>query len=200
MVEDSSEYQRCRFCNSSFSEEILNKIKADKTDVYCEICGDIVKRVQHNYKSTSPNVVEIEPKLNIEITPVKPQKKIKQDPDALKFPIGRIFYDDEFPSTFKSNFVLVFSRIVCFAIMRFDQEGEIALGEFDIPENALNNLYMATRRIQEKPVKDEFLRDLRNISKEDFKRYLKKLQTKIQENRQYLEDFHVYTRWLIRKV
>ncbi|MFW9949474.1 MAG: LAGLIDADG family homing endonuclease, partial [Candidatus Thorarchaeota archaeon] len=179
------------------------KIQADKDNVYCEICGDIVKRVQNNYNTNQfelYNVREEKSKFDVEITPISVQKKIKQHPDALKFPIGRIFYDDDFPITFKSNFVLVFSRLVAFAIMRFDQEGEFKLGKPEIPENSLNDLYMATRRIQEYPMKDEFLRDLRNISREDFKRHLKKLQAKIQANRQYLEHFHVYTRWLIRKV
>ena len=199
MVEDSPEYQKCRFCNSTFSDDILKKIKAEKDDVYCEICGDIIKRVQDKYNFQLPDIVEDEPLTNFDITPLTPQKELKPHPDAFHFPIGRIFYDDDFPLTFKTNFVFVFARLVCFAVMRLDQEGEIELGKSDIPENALNNLYMATRRIQDKPIKDEFLRDLRKISKDEFKSNLKKIQAKIQANRQYLEDFHVYTRWLIRK-
>ena len=68
MVEDSPGYQRCRFCSSSFSDDLLNKIKDDKDDVYCENCGDIVKRVQKNYEFTSLKAAETEPNPNIETT------------------------------------------------------------------------------------------------------------------------------------
>ena len=202
MVEDSPEYQRCRFCSSTFSDDIIKKIEAEKDDVYCEICGDIIIRVQNKYRFRPPDITEDEPKTNIDITPVTPQKELKPNPDAFHFPIGRIFYDEDFPLTFKTNFVFVFSRLVCFAVMRLDQEGEIKIGESEIPENALNDLYMATRKIQvpDKQIKPEFLKNLQKISKNEFESNLKKLQTKIQTNRQYLEDFHVYTRWLIRKV
>ena len=201
MIKDSLGYHRCRFCKSPFSDEILKKIHADNSDVYCEICGDLIKRVQDNYNFNPPDIAKIEPKTNIDIdiTPPTPQKKLKPHPDGLKFPIGRIFYDNDFPLTFKSNFVVVFSRLICFAAMRLNREGEIDLGESEIPENALNDLYMATRHIQDKRIKAEFLNDLRKISKDEFDNNLKKLQTKIQTSRQYLEDFHVYTRWLIRK-
>ena len=200
MIEDSPGYQRCRFCKSPFSDEILNKIKANNIDVYCEICGDIIKRVQENYDFSPPDIDEGEPKTNIDITPEAAQKTLKPHPDALKFPIGRIFYDYDFPITFKTNFAVVFSRQVCFAAMRLEQEGEIDLGEAEIPENALNDLYMATRHVQDKIIKPEFLKNLLKISKDEFESNLKKFQAKIQANRQYMEDFHVYTRWLIRKV
>ena len=139
MIKDNPGYQRCRFCNSTFSDEILKKIEADKDDVYCEICGDIIKRVQDNYNFSPLDIAEDEPIINIDITPEAAQKKLKPHPDAFKFPIGRIFYDSDFPLPFKTNFVFVFSRLVCFAAMRLDQEGEIELGESDIPENALND-------------------------------------------------------------
>jgi len=200
MVEDSPESYRCRFCNSTFSDDILKKIEDEKDDVYCEICGDIIKRVQNKYSFNPPDISENKPKTNIDNTPVTPQKELKQNPDALNFPIGRIFYDTDFPLIFKSNFVIVFSRLVCFAAMRLEQEGEIDLGESEIPEKVMNDLYMSTRHIQDKRINAEFLINLRKISKEEFESNLKKLQTKIQSSRQYLEDFHVYTRWLIRKV
>ena len=200
MIEDSPEYHQCQFCNSTFSDEILKKIEDDKVDVYCENCGDIIKRVQNKYSFNPPDIPENVPKTNIDNTPVTPQKELKPHPDALNFPIGRIFYDTDFPLNFKSNFVIVFSRQVCFAAMRLGQEGEIDLGESGISENALNDLYMSTRHIQDKRIKAEFLKDLRKISKEEFESNFKKLQTKIQSNRQYMEDFHIFTRWLIRKV
>jgi len=49
-------------------------------------------------------------------------------------------------------------------------------------------------------IKSEFLNNLHEISKEEFERNLKQLQTKIQSNRQYREDFIVYSRWLINRV
>ncbi|NVM19835.1 MAG: hypothetical protein HWN80_19185 [Candidatus Lokiarchaeota archaeon] len=200
MVEDSSGYHRCRFCNSIFSDDILKRIENQKDDVYCESCGDIIKRVQNKYSINPPDIAENEPKTNINKTPETPQEELKPNPDVLNFPIGRVFYDKDFPLVFKSNFVIVFSRQVCFAALRLEHEGEIELGHSEIPENTMNDLYMSTRHIQDRQINADFLTNLRKISKEEFKNNLKKLQTKIQSNRQYLEDFHVYTRWLIRKV
>jgi hypothetical protein len=81
-----------------------------------------------------------------------------------------------------------------------EREGQIQLGELYIPEDALNDLYMSTRNVQDMQIQPEFLKDLHDISKDEFERNLKQLQAKIQSNREYLEDFHVYTRWLIRTV
>ena len=61
MVENGTKSERCRFCNSSFSEDILNKIKNDRNDVYCESCGDIIKRIQDKYNFNSTEITENEP-------------------------------------------------------------------------------------------------------------------------------------------
>ena len=200
MVENGTKSDRCRFCNSSFSEDILNKIKIDRDDVYCENCGDIIKRIQDKYNFNPNDTSENEAKTNISDSPAKPQKELKPHPDALNYPIGRVFYDNDFPLTFKSNLILVFSRLTCFHALYFEREGQIQLGESEIPENALNDLYMSTRHVQDMRIQPEFLNNLRNISKDEFERNLKRLQAKIQSNRQYLEDFLVYSRWLIREV
>jgi transcription elongation factor Elf1 len=200
MVEDESRPQRCLFCNSSFSVEILNKIKDDKDDVYCENCGDLIKRVRNKYNFNPPEILEIEAKTKIKDIPVSPQKELKPNPDALHYPIGRIFYDTDFPLIFKSNFIIVFSRQICFSALRLEREGQIQLGEPYVPENAINDLYMSTRHIQDMRIQPEFLNNLHEISKDEFERNLKQLQAKIQSNSQYLEDFHVYSRWLIRRV
>jgi len=200
MVENRPKSDRCRFCNSSFSEDILNKIKNDRDDVYCENCGDIIKRIQDKYSFNPTDIIENESKTNISDSPAKPQKELKPHPDVLNYPIGRVFYDTDFPLTFKSNLILVFSRLTCFHALYLEREGQIQLGESEIPENALNDLYMSTRHVQDMRIQPEFLNNLHDISKDEFERNLKQLQGKIQSNRQYLEDFHVYTRWLIREV
>ncbi|NVM17901.1 MAG: hypothetical protein HWN80_09300 [Candidatus Lokiarchaeota archaeon] len=198
MVEDSPRPHRCRFCNSTFSEDILNRINNDKDDVYCENCGDIIKRVREEYSSNPSEITQIEP--NIVDVFVKPQINSKAHPDALNYPIGRIFYDADFPLAFKSNFIIVFSRLICFHALFLERKGQIELGESEIPENALNDLYMSTRNIQDMQIQPEFLNNLHDISMDEFERNLKQMQAKIQSNKQYLEDFHVYTRWLIREV
>ena len=202
MIKDNPGSDRCRFCHSQFSVEILGKIEDDKEDVYCEICGDIIKRVNDRYNFNSPNIPENESKTktNIMDRPGKLRKKLEPNPDALHYPIGRVFYDSDFPLTFKSNFIIVFSRLVCYSALRLDRAGEIDLRDSDPSENVINDLYMATRVIQNKRVKSDFLNNLREISTEEFESNLKKLQTKIQSNRQYLEDFHVYSRWFIKRV
>jgi len=200
MVEDESRPHRCLFCNSLFSVEILSKIEDDKGDVYCENCGDIIKRVNNKYNFNPPEITENESKTNIKDRPVKHRKELKPNPDALNYPIGRVFYDTDFPLTFKSNFIIVFSRLICYSVLRLENAGHIDLGDSEPSESVINDLYMATRLVQNKRVKSEFLKSLREISIEEFEDYLKKFQAKIQSNRQYLEDFHVYSRWLIRRV
>ncbi len=200
MVENGIKSDRCRFCNSSFSEDILNKITDNRDDVYCENCGDIIKLIQDKYNFNPTKIIENESKADISDSPAKPQKELKPHPDVLNYPIGRVFYDTDFPLTFKSNLILVFSRLTCFHALYLERGGQIELKESEIPENALNDLYMSTRDIQNMQIQPEFLNNLHDISKDEFERNLKKLQVKIQSNRQYLEDFHVYSRWLIREV
>jgi len=200
MIEDDINSHRCRFCKSSFSVEILKKIKDDKNDVYCENCGDLIKRVQNKYNFNPTEIIEKTSNTNTNDTPTKPQKDLESNPDALHYPIGRIFYDKEFPLIFKSNFIIVFSRLTYFHALYLDSKGQIELGGKEVPENAINNLFMSIRHIQNKRIKSEFLNNLHEISKEEFERNLKQLQSKIQSNREYREDFIVYSRWLISKV
>ena len=202
MVEDDINSHQCRFCNSSFSIDIIKKIEDDRDDVYCENCGDIINLASKKYNFNPLTIAENESrtKINIKDRAVKPRKKLKPNPEALHYPIGRVFYDTDFSLTFKSNFIIVFSRLVCYAALRLDQGGEIDLRDPEPHENVINDLYMATRFIQSKRVKSEFLSNLRESSTEEFEANLKKLQAKIKSNRQYLEDFHVYSRWLIRRV
>jgi len=200
MIENGPRSHRCRFCKSSFSEEIFKKIEDNRDDVYCENCGDIIKRVQTNYNFYPIDIIGNDTKINTNNSPVKPQKDLEPNPDALNYPIGRVFYDTDFPLIFKSNFIIVFSRLTCFHALYLECEGQIQLGESDVPENTLNDLYMSTRHVQDMRIKSEFLNNLHEISKEEFECYLKRLQEKIQSNRQYREDFTIYSRWLIRRV
>jgi len=200
MVENGLGSHRCRFCKSSFSVEILKKIEDDGDDVYCENCGDLIKRVQYKYNFNPTEIIEKTSNTNTNDTPTKPQKDLESNPDALHYPIGRIFYDKEFPLIFKSNFIIVFSRLIYFHAIHLESKGQIELGGLEVPENAINDLYMSIRHIQNMRIKSEFLNNLHEISKEEFERNLKHLQAKIQSNRQYREDFIVYSRWLIKRV
>jgi len=173
MIEDGPRSHQCRFCKSSFSSEILKKIENNRDDVYCENCGDLIKRVQNKYDFKPTEINEKNSKTSSNDTPSKPQKDLESNPDALYYPIGRIFYDADFPLIFKSNFTIVFSRITYSHALRLDQEGQIELGESDVPENVLNDLYMSIRHIQDMRIKPEFLNNLHEISKEEFERYLK---------------------------
>ena len=200
MIKDDINSNQCRFCKSSFTDEILKKIKDDKNDVYCENCGDLIKRVQNKYNFNPTEIIENASNNNTNDTTNKPQKDLESNPDALHYPIGRIFYDTEFPLIFKSNFIIVFSRLTYFHALHLESKGQIELGGLEVPENAINNLFMSIRHIQDKRIKSEFLNNLHEISKEEFERNLKQLQAKIQSNREYREDFIVYSRWLISRV
>jgi transcription initiation factor TFIIIB Brf1 subunit/transcription initiation factor TFIIB/Mn-dependent DtxR family transcriptional regulator len=200
MIEDDINSNRCRFCRSSFSVEILKKIEDDRNDVYCENCGDLIKRVQNKYNFNPTEIIEKISNTNTNDTPNKPQKELESNPDALHYPIGRIFYDKAFPLIFKSNFIIVFSRLTYFHALHLESKGQIELGSLEVPENAINNLYMSIRHVQNMRIKAEFLNNLHEISKEEFERNLKKLQAKIQSSRQYREDFIISSRWLIKRV
>jgi hypothetical protein len=200
MIEDDINSHRCRFCKSSFSDEILKKIEDDRNDVYCENCGDLIKRVQNKYNFNPTDTIEKISYTNSKDTPTKPQKELESNPDVLHYPIGRIFYDKEFPLTFKSNFIIVFSRLTYFHAIHLESKGQIELGALEVPENTINALFMSIRHIQDKRIKSEFLNNLHEISKEEFERNLKQLQAKIQSRRQYREVFIVYSRWLINRV
>jgi len=176
MIKDDINSHQCRFCNSSFSDDVLKKIKDDRNDVYCENCGDLIKRVQNKYNFNPTKIIEKASNTNTNDTPTKPQKELKSNPDALHYPIGRIFYDKEFPLTFKSNFIIVFSRLTYFHALYLDSKGQIELGGKEVPENAINNLFMSIRHNQDKRIKSEFLNNLHEISKEEFERNLKQLQ------------------------
>jgi hypothetical protein len=192
MIEDGPKSHQCRFCKSSFSGEILKKIEVNRDDVYCENCGDLIKRVQNKFDFNPTEIIENGSKIKTKDTPPKPKNDLKSNPDALHYPIGRIFYDTDFPLIFKSNFIIVFSRITCSHALRLEREGQIEFGESEVPENGLNDLYMSIRHLQDKRINSEFLTNLHEISKEEFESNLKLLQAKIQSNHQYREDFIVY--------
>lgn len=91
MIEDDINSHRCRFCYSSFSDDILKKIKDDRNDVYCENCGDVIKRVQNKYNFNPTENIEKTSNTNTNDTPTKPQKELESNPDALHYPIGAFF-------------------------------------------------------------------------------------------------------------
>ena len=63
MVEDDINSHQCRFCYSLFSDDIIKKIEDDKGDVYCENCGDLLKRMQNKYFTpTDTEIIESEAK------------------------------------------------------------------------------------------------------------------------------------------
>ncbi|MBY8987042.1 MAG: hypothetical protein KGD61_01195, partial [Candidatus Lokiarchaeota archaeon] len=95
MVEDDIKAHQCRFCYSSFSDGILKKIKDDRDDVYCENCGDLIKRVQNGYINEPNTITKTTP--NIPFVAKEPPQEVLIDPDALLYPNGRIFYDTDFP-------------------------------------------------------------------------------------------------------
>jgi len=198
MTVDKTSLDRCRYCKLPFSDEILKKIKDNRENVICQHCGDIVKKIQDNYNLIEPEADE--GKSNSKICPTQPQTHFPDNPDALLYPNGRIFYDKDFPPIFKSNFLIVFSRHVYFHIRRLESIGQLNSAEMEISGNIINKLHMCISPVQRMRIKAEFLDDLHMITVEEFEKNLKKLQEKIQENKDYQEDFIVYCSTLIRRV
>jgi len=198
MTENGVKSDKCRFCKSSFSNEILKKIEDNRDDVYCENCGDIIKRVQNGNINELNTITKTTP--NIPVVANEPSQEVLNNPDALLYPNGRVYYDTDFPQIFKSNFIIVFSRLVYFHALHLEEEDKINMEELEITENIVNEIHRRISPIHEKRIKAEFVRNLHEISKEKFERNLKQLQAKIQSNRKYREDFIVYSRWLIKRV
>ncbi len=198
MTVDKNSLDRCRYCKLPFSDEILNKIKNNKEDVICQHCGDIVRKVQNNY-----NFIELEAnegKSNSKIYPTEPQTHFPDNPDALLYPNGRIFYDKDFPPIFKSNFIIVFSRLVYYHIRRLESIGKLNSAKTEITGDIIYELHRCISPVQNKHIKNEFLNDLYLITVKEFDKNLKKLQVKIQSNKEYQEDFIVYCNTFIRRI
>ena len=198
MVEDDSKAHQCRFCYSSFTNDILKKIKDDRDDVYCENCGDLIKRVQIGYINEPKTITKTTS--NIPFVAKEPPQEVLIDPDALLYPNGRIFYDTDFPQIFKSNFIIVFSSLVYFYALHLEKEEKINMKELVITENIVNEIHRRISPIHEKRIKAEFVKNLHEITLDEFELNLKKQQKKFHDNRQYQEDFIIYSRWLIKRV
>ncbi len=197
MTESEVKSGKCRFCKSSISNEILKKIEDNRDDVYCENCGDLIKRVQNGYINEPKTIPKTTP--NIPFLAKEPPQEVLINPDALLYPNGRIFYDTDFPQIFKSNFIIVFSRLVYFHALKMEKEGKIDMEELDINENLINEVHRRISPIHEKRIKAEFVKNLHAITLDEFELNLKKLQRKFHDNRQYREDFIIYSRWLIKR-
>ena len=181
MTIDKISLDRCRYCKLPFSDEILVKIKNNKEDVICQHCGDIVKRGQDTYNFTELEADE--GKLNHKVESTTPQTHIKDNPDALLYPNGRIFYDKDFPPIFKSNFIIIFSRLVYFHIRRLESIGKLDNAIMEITGDIIYELHRCISSVQNKRFKNEFLNDLHLITVKEFNKNLKKLQEKIQSNK-----------------
>jgi len=79
MVVDDINSHQCRFCNLSFSDDIIKKIKDDREDVYCENCGDLINRVNSKYNLNPLDIAKNEPKTktNIKVRLHKHRKELK---------------------------------------------------------------------------------------------------------------------------
>lgn len=192
------EFDKCRFCNSKFSDEILNVIKEDNKDVYCPNCGDLIKKLE--FRPLSNSVLNDKA---AHITPFivsEPPQEFVIPTNALLYPNGRVFYDNDFPLIFNTNFIIVFARLVYFHALRLEKEGKIDLEELEIEDDLINDLHIRISPIHNERIKAEFVKNLHNITLNEFELNLKKLQRKFQDNRQYREDFIPYSCWLIKRV
>lgn len=130
----------------------------------------------------------------------KPPQELFIPTGALRYPNGRVYYDTDFPQLFKINFIVVFLRLVYFHTLRLEKDSKIDLEKLEINEDLINELHRRISPIHENRIKTEFINPLREITLDEFELNLKKFQGKFQNNRQYREDFIIYSRWLIKRV
>jgi len=94
----------------------------------------------------------------------------------------------------------VFARLVYFHALRLEKEGKIDMEELEIEDDLINDLHIHISPIHNERIRAEFVKNLHNITLDEFELNLKKLQRKFQNNRQYREDFIPYSTWLIKRV
>ena len=198
MSESKTKSDKCQFCNSKFSDEIIKKLKENKSDVYCENCGDLIQRV--DYRSFHIPNQNKDILSNIPFTSNELPQEITVSTEVFRFPNGRIYYDRDFSQVFKRNFIVVFSRIIYFQILRLDKAGIINKEKLEINEDLINELHRRISPLHENRIKGDFMNNLHEITLDEFELNFKKLQGKFQSNREYREDFIVFSRWLINRV
>lgn len=220
MIEKKSKdniINRCKFCGWKFPNDLVEKINENSDSLFCELCG---AEIRHSNAKNQEKDEKIESKCNNDLSgsadkskssPWKRfyetikrfvmeteggevQKGLKK---KQKESIARVFNDNDFPKIFRENFIIVFSRITYSMINNLNSTSNLKNSKMKLTKTVLDEIRESVKPIINMQIKDKFLRKLHKITLDDFETYLKKLQSKLQSDQDYHNDFIIYLQWLI---
>ncbi|MFX1298666.1 MAG: hypothetical protein ACFFD2_27875 [Promethearchaeota archaeon] len=220
MVEKSSKNNspnRCKFCGWKFPNELVERINETSDFLFCEFCG---AEVRYNNVKNQENYETIEcksdnnPGGSIDKSKSSPWKRFYETiknfiieneegeiqeglTNKQREQVFRAYKDPDFPQIFKSNFIIVFARITYYELRKLKSTPNQRNSKRNLTKAELKTLTERVIPIAKKDIKVEFLKDLHKISQNDFKKWLKRLQVKLNSCSTYYHDFITYIQWLI---
>ena len=189
--------KRCKYCNAKFNDELQQLLQENEDPVYCELCGAEVRF--HPEEKTSTPKKGTKKKQNHTKSKNKKKKakhKRTEDPNSQN-PITQIGFDPDFPLVFKENFMLVISRMTYLTIKKLDDLEALKNSKRTLSKELLDQLEHTLEPVIWAKILVNFLGKLHNLTIDQFYDYLKQLQKKIGEDKQYREHFIIYLRYII---
>ena len=189
----------CKYCGWKIPADFIQKLSENSDSVLCENCGT-------ELLSEKPisDTIKSEEKLNQDLRRKKKKKafstKIYEKIRIEKNPIARVLRDSDFTKIFKDNFLIVMSRIIYTHLRAIELETVIDIKTMELTKEILGKLYKEISPVLSMRIKREYIGNLHKIKTKDFEKWLKKLQTKLELNKNFHQDFILYLRWLIKEV
>ena len=193
--------KNCNYCGWKFPTDFIQRFSENSDSVFCENCGT-------ELLSDNPiiDTIKSEERSNQDLRRKKKKKKktiyskIYEKIRIEKNPIARVSRDSDFTKIFKNNFLIVMSRIIYTHLRAIELETAIDIKTMELTKEILAKLYKEISPVLSMRIKRKYLGNLHKIKTKDFEKWLKKLQTKLELNKNFHQDFILYLRWLIKKV
>ena len=208
---------RCKFCGWKIPNDLVEKLCENSDPLFCELCGAEIKyeRVENQ---ENHELIKTKSEIELRISSDKLKsplwkrfyetiKKFILENEEGEFQerltkkqnkyITRVYKDPDFPQIFKSNFIIVFARITYFELNKLQSTANLKNSKRNLTKVELKTLTERLNPIAKKDIKAEFLKDLHKISQNDFRKWLIKLQVKLESSPTYYHDFITYIQWLI---
>jgi len=193
----------CKFCGWEFHQDILQRIIDNTQPVLCEFCGIELNISNVNVKTEVSKAKNEKTDDRDKETDHKKRattKNFKKWISPQKYARNVIDRDDEFPLIFKDNLIIVVSRLIYFAITKWEEENNISIHRVSLEKAIQIYIIQMIKPILDKRVPSTFLINLFKLNKEDFEEWLKLLQKKMALNEEYRTHFKYYLNWLIKIV
>jgi len=185
----------CKFCGWEFHQDILQRIIDNTQPVLCEFCGIELNISNVNVKTEVSKAKNEKTDDRDKETDHKKRattKNFKKWISPQKYARNVIDRDDEFPLIFKDNLIIVVSRLIYFAITKWEEENNISIHRVSLEKAIQIYIIQMIKPILDKRVPSTFLINLFKLNKEDFEEWLKLLQKKMALNEEYRTHFKYY--------